>query len=35
MIFVLSTKREKVIQRFAGNGIIARDNNTNEILYNE
>lgn len=35
MIFALSTKREKVIQRFAGNGIIARDNNTNEIFYNE
>ena len=35
MIFALSTKRKKVIQRFAGNGIIARDNDTNEILYNE
>lgn len=35
MINSLSTKRSKVIQRFAGHTLIYRDNNTNEITYDE
>lgn len=35
MINSLSTKRKKVIQRFVGHTLIYRDNNTNEITYNE
>lgn len=35
MINSLSTKRAKVIQRFAGHTLIWRDNNTNEISYDE
>ncbi len=35
MINSLSTKREKVIKRFASSKIIFRHNNTGEISYNE
>ena len=35
MIFALSTKREKIIQQFAGKGLIYRDNNTDKLSYNE
>lgn len=31
----ISTKRDDVIKRLFGNGIIHRDNDTNEISYNE
>ncbi len=31
----ISTKRDDVIKKFSGNGIILRDNDTNEIFYNE
>ncbi len=31
----ISTKRDDVIKRFSGKGIIHRDNNTNEVFYNE
>ena len=31
----ISTKRDDVIKKFSGNGIIRRDNDTNEIYYNE
>ena len=31
MIFALSTKREKIIQQFAGKGLIYRDNNTDKL----
>lgn len=33
LISSLSTKRDRVIQRFAGKGFITRDNNTKEIFY--
>ena len=33
--YSVSTKRDDVIKRFSGKGIIHRDNNTNEISYNE
>lgn len=35
MMNSLSTNRKKVIQRFAGKGIISRDNNTKMIDYNK
>ena len=35
MVNVLSTRRDKVIRRFVGKGMIYRDNNTNEISYDE
>ena len=35
MIFALSTKREKIIQQFAGKGLIYRDNNTDKLSYRE
>jgi len=35
LIFFVSAKRKKVLQRFAGTGIIVKDRNTNKILYNE
>lgn len=35
MINSISTKRKRVIQRFAGHSLIYRDNNTNEITYDE
>lgn len=34
MMNALSTNRKKVIQRFAGKGIISRDNDTKKINYN-
>ena len=33
--YAISTKREDVIRRFAGKGILYRDNETNKITYNE
>lgn len=35
LIFIISTKRDKVIESFAGKGIISKDNNTKEITYNK
>ena len=35
MLNVLSTKREKVIHRFVGKGLLSRDNNTNTISYDQ
>ena len=35
MLNVLSTKREKVIRRFVGKGLLCRDNNTNAISYDQ
>jgi len=35
MLNVLSAKREKVIRRFAGKGLLYRDNNTNTISYDQ
>ncbi len=35
MINSLSTRRDRVIRRFAGNGIIHKDNNTNKLSYNK
>lgn len=35
MVNVLSTRRDRVIRRFVGKGILYRDNNTNEISYDE
>ena len=33
--YSISTKRDDVIKKFSGKGFIHRDNNTNEISYNE
>lgn len=33
-VFLISTKRDKVIERFAGKGIITKDNNLNKLNYN-
>jgi hypothetical protein len=35
LLFIMSTKRRKVIMRFLSNGFISRDGNTNELNYKE
>ena len=35
MINALSTRRDKVIRRFLGKGLVSRDNNTNTIVYDK
>lgn len=35
LIGSVSTKRASIIKQFAGKGIIHRDNNTNELVYNK
>ena len=35
VVYFISTKRKAVIKKFAGNGTIHLDNNTQELTYNE